>query len=280
MAEAIAIVEKQVEPYRHNPQGTHPVHEYLVASVRNEASKSWDDNLGFERTLEAVKSGFPDFSAPVQAMAEKLTGQLEVDTCNAGLEWKPDGGSFVDIGRFVTGEPDHYIEFCEAPKRRAITIVLEQSASCGVDAKTLKRRGAAALAVAGVLERRGFAVQLIARNSRQLYRNGHNDTCWDDIIVKPFGMPWDADAVAITGHPAFFRRFCFALDESLPETFVRGLISGYGMPHTVTLPGELNFPALNWHGEDAYWGSDEAAEARTREIIEQTCAAQQLEAGN
>lgn len=270
---AIEAVERQVAPYRHNPKGTHPVDSYLVASVRNHPSESWDDNLGFERTLEAVKSGFPSFAKQVIEVADKMQAAVEIDTASAGLEYRVDGGSFVDIGRFLNGEPEHYIDFADAPKRRAITIVLEQSASCGVDASSLKRRGAAALSVAASLERRGFAVQLVARNSRELHRNGVNCKTYDDILVKPYGMPWDADAVAITGHPAFFRRFCFALDESLPPELARGLVTGYGMPITHVNEGELSFPALGWQAEDAYWVSDESALARTEQIIEKACEA-------
>lgn len=278
MQSAIEAVEKQVAPYRFDPKGKHPVDPYLVASVRNAPSRDWDDNMGFEKTLEAVKSGFPAFAKQVIDVADKLQGNMEIDTANAGLEYRVDGGSFVDVGRYLSGEPEHYLEFAEAPKRRAITIVLEQSASCGVNADCLKRRGAAALAVAASLERRGFAVQLIARNSRELHRNGLNCTTYDDILVKPYGMPWDADAVAITGHPAFFRRFCFALDESLPPELAKGLVHGYGMPTTYTNEGELSFPALGWRGEGDYWVDDESAEARTRDIIDAACAASSMAA--
>lgn len=143
-------------------------------------------------------------------------------------------GDTVDVGAFLAGVPECWTRYSHgavAPGRgdQVIRIILNVSASCGIETQALMDRGVAALGLALALDAAGLPSEIIGL---ECMSSGH------DIAVVSWGIKsaaagFDLARVAYAlGHPSVLRRLVFSLEEQWPADARSryGIPGGYGYP--------------------------------------------------
>lgn len=122
-------------------------------------------------------------------------------------------GDYVDVGRYLTGEPECWgceVESGEQASDRVVSIRINNCVSGAVDAEVICARGLAVLVAVDLLESCGIRCEVVigtagSSGGRRVESN---------VIVKRAGEQCDPDAIAFTvAHPAFLRRFGFRFME-------------------------------------------------------------------
>ena len=141
-------------------------------------------------------------------------------------------GAFVDMGAFVSGEPECMMRRVKKPvKRKVARILVGLSASCAISAETLRWRGAAALALIDRLEETGIRCEVdmgLCNHVRASY--------WTIVAnVKGASEPLHLDRMAFhLAHPASLRKimwsFAEASDAKLANQHSFNGNGHYGMP--------------------------------------------------
>lgn len=191
----------------------------------------WDYGAGFDGAMNLAINGWPEGLQRIRESIEAM------EAITASLAVRPEvhydvSGDYVDMGRFVTGEPECMAQFheVELPQTavKIIRIVANVCCSSGIDADGFVKRGAATLALIDALENSGRRCELIITMG-----NGPSDgTRLEYVIpVKKSGEMVEMDRLAfVFAHPAFFRRLVFAAMEheapSVRQAF--GIYDGQG----------------------------------------------------
>jgi hypothetical protein len=148
-------------------------------------------------------------------------------------------GDAFDVGRVCEGEPEAFLSavniVTDGPSNQLVSIVYNGAASDVVSSEVIIGRGAAAVALAALLEQAGSTVRIIA--GWAVY-GGHDYNMRTDlsVVVKDYGDPLMVDWIGYAlAHPSALRRLSFAACEALPkERFHKGLTTGvkgsYGRP--------------------------------------------------
>lgn len=142
-------------------------------------------------------------------------------------------GGFVDIGAYVSGEPECMVDFTEQEQRgRSITLAIQINDCGDVTSKQLLHKGAVACCVAETLNAMGISTRIIL-------------VCWNrmsggqkslvTITLADYGKRFDVYMLSGTGGaPNFWRRILFAylykyysncgasLPEPPPDIFING----------------------------------------------------------
>lgn len=207
------------------------------ASEKENKDKSWDFNVGWQGAVKLSRDGWAEGAAMVARMVETLSRYLPPVTDGPDTAALQDGGgAWVDIERYLQGDPVCYYGFNgQDGNRKPVEIVTNVAAHCGVDAKAMARRGAATLAVVKALELRGYSCGLTVGQGVQ----GNGDMRLISLVrIKEPNEALSVDSVAFTmAHPAFLRRMIFAYEEREPKD-IREAIGirpggGYGRPDDI-----------------------------------------------
>lgn len=201
-------------------------------SSRKHGDVSFYGSSTFEEAVELCTTG--------DIKRAKTISSIVIDTANAvrnklpqyNIEYCSDEGAFIDVAKFVTGEPECLGQFVETNKAptRALSIAINMSFSCGYSAKSILELGGK------------FAGLLLG-----LRASGINATIYIYYTVQP--SSWSAKAMtapesqriinltacdtsklAAAFSPYFFRRLDFSLAELQSEEHqeIYGVGCGYG----------------------------------------------------
>lgn len=163
-------------------------------------------------------------SAEVLAIAESAieTIEKEHDVTQFTHVWDVSGCQ-VDIGRYLSGEPDCMVDYLPAPTPkvgRVIALCASVCYSAAIYQDTINKRGQGIAALAFALNRLGFAVELWAdfsiSNKRGGSRIGRVRT-----LVKGANDELDPARIMFAyTHPAMSRALSFAACGALPYSVV------------------------------------------------------------
>lgn len=177
----------------------------------------------FDEAVELAKSGWAEGAAKVEKHREQCEAFLRAAKAAKAREFAWDvEGHFVDIGRFLTGEPEccgNEIENGDTVSSRVVCIRLNQAVSGSVEADQICARGVTVLCAVDLLESCGIRceVRLAAAGSSGDSRGGGSTkglTVESHILLKRPSDPVDIDRLAFwIAHPASFRRFGFRAHE-------------------------------------------------------------------
>jgi len=137
---------------------------------------------------------------------------------------------------------------------KVVRIVVNPSASAAIDGEVIMRRGAAVMALAEAIEKRGGRVEILMR-----YGVTSGDTQGQyETVIKRAGVALNLNTVAFAmAHPSMLRRLMFRAMENTPHV-MRMTKGGYGSPwNPPTNEGEVYLPAMR--GGDSRWQSADAA---------------------
>lgn len=205
-------------------------------SVNASPSARWDLHTNYEGALKLARDGWQEGARRLASGLASLPAiQTMPETAYAMAGYLPE------VGRYCAGMPDNMITWNEDQGAKpVITLGVAISANCGTDANAMSNYGLAIARYTDELEARGYRVEISAAMVCHIdgTRVVHSWT------VKEAGDAMNlADVAFSIGHPAAFRRLCFALIERTP---VRECGS-YGYPKDLE-PGDLPNPAIILNG--------------------------------
>jgi hypothetical protein len=156
----------------------------------------WKD--GAERVAK-YRDGFAAFiSAAKQAKAKQFAWDVT--------------GDFIDVGRYLTGEPECFggeQDEGEANTGRVVSIRLNNCVSASVEADTICARGLAVLVAVDLLEACGIRCEVVIGTATKA---GY--VVESNVTVKRASEMAEPSAIAFNvAHPSFFRRFGFRFME-------------------------------------------------------------------
>ena len=120
-------------------------------------------------------------------------------------------GSDVDMGRYMSGEPECMVDYPLAQvvkAGRVITLCASMSVSGAVDAKSIVRQGQAVVALALALSQLGYAIEIWSDLTGKTYSDAYSVT---RVLVKSADDVLDPERIMFAlAHPAMLRVFTFA----------------------------------------------------------------------
>ena len=204
---------------------------------------SWSGSSNYQQAIDWAEKGWLEGLERIKAMTGALK-KLEGDKADRHIPRFCESGDEVDIGRFVSGEPENMIDFdvVQVPAAgRVVKLVVNISASCGVSADAMFRRGAAAVMLADLIEQSGLRSEIVVVSGGT--RSGQGPDGVDfRVTVKRADQPLELDRVAfMLASPAAFRRLMFRAYEQLTtEEFNKHIGWAYTTPMNIKVEGEGN----------------------------------------
>jgi hypothetical protein len=181
-------------------------------------------NMALNGDLEGARRLAP---AVLQAASAVIAGQPRLDP-----EYRVDGGRWIDIARYVRGEPECWGDMVESEpiRRKGVAIVINIGAPNTVLASAFDRVGISLGSAILGLQALGYAVTVYAsKKSAPPYRNS-NSSMLISAPLNPGGSPLDVSRLSAILRPWFLRRILFSLLETFPDDIRSefGIPGGYG----------------------------------------------------
>jgi hypothetical protein len=216
--------------------------EYIRLAKGNESPQSSNkeernDWSGCENLKEACDLATHGWDA-VRPEVDNLLADLEPRLADAFGEYyvtRHDvAGSFVDVGAYVTGEPECMVEFVPEPDSRmgrVIKIAVAGTASASISPEHIRLRGVAVLALVDVIHKMGLGIELWWDSTIE-----GNDRTDHSTAVKlhDSAEPLDINTVMFAlAHPSMLRRLQFSVQEQSKTAKAQGVGGGYGYPSSM-----------------------------------------------
>jgi hypothetical protein len=201
------------------------------ANQSRSGSFSFTRSKSFEETQKRYTHGFSEGTKLAKALRMQITPFIRTTSSHKN-GWQPQryaGGNFI-LSNYVRGLPEVCNVMTSVKSKKFASIILNGSASCGVDTEIMLKRGVAVIALADILELNGYrtAIRVVYNN-----RGSGGMEVGTDITVKRFSQPPELDRLAFyLADPSALRRLFFSWLENLPASFRESLsVPGhYGIP--------------------------------------------------
>ena len=193
--------------------------------------REWNGGVTFDEAITMASKGY-------RAGALRLNQRLGIltkirENVRPKARWQTSG-SQVDMGRFMSGEPDNMVEIVRVKAQAPVLrIALERAVSWSTSVEDIEATGTSVLAAVEALRTAGIPSEVWVT-----FTIG----AWDgksylstQVCVQEAGRPIDLDMLAYwTCHPSAFRRIGFSIEEKedidLREKFGIKMHGGYGSP--------------------------------------------------
>ena len=248
------------------------LHEALDYAGKNPDPKSSDRDggswAGNTKSLrEAVQlghKGYDEIRPEVERMFTELESQL-AERLESAFQSRYDyQGVQVDVGRFLSGEPECMIDFVPEPSQRmgrVVKIVVNGSCSAYVDPERIIRRGVVVCALIDAVHKLGMGVE--AYVEYPINDSGINDSngkVYSSVIkLHDSQQMLDINNLMFAlCHPSMFRRVQFSmLERSDWERAQYCVRSAYGYPASLESSARLGADVsceMLQSGKDEYEG--------------------------
>jgi len=208
-------------------------------SSHSESSGAWYGTRSFWEASKLAREGWPEGLEKIAALSERIGTVVGQYVQGQSLVHDVQG-AYVDVGRFLEGDPENMIDFAEELKLgdggRIVKLVIDTGASCGITGDQIFRRGAAIIALVDALEKAGLVaeIELLYLTNSEGHHRGKQAQSQIRFLVKRAGENIELDRIAyLFAHSSWIRRHAFALQEGQSEEYRRlfGIGSGcYGYP--------------------------------------------------
>jgi hypothetical protein len=210
-----------------------------------EGRQEWAGCSHAEALRRARSEGYAEVLPEVEQLVGAIDQQITTERFQTTFQTTFDvTGSEVDLGRFLSGEPECMVESLPiriARRGRAVRIVLPVNYSATVEPDQVRRRGAAVMALCDVLARAQHPLEVWAAVCNTA-PGGARYACV--VKVQDADQPLDAGRLLFAlAHPAMLRQLGFAVEEHEKATtrkqfgYVDG--GGYGGPSYAVQEGDL-----------------------------------------
>lgn len=149
-------------------------------------------------------------AAAMDALAQKIKSQVS-DHDTFQIEYNVTG-QYLDIGRFVTGDPEAFGSMISEPApQQSINITVNIAMSGTTTQEAILNRGAAIMALIDLLSKKYFVNIRVIKANASVYRD-HGMTTELNLSTN---NSYSRDLLAfLISDPAFTRRLCFAIMET------------------------------------------------------------------
>lgn len=166
------------------------------------------------QALSMLTTGNPEGEAVIRSFHDRMAASLPRAEGHQRTKRRGAIGDELDIHAVNRGACDRAWSYASRSIKRGsgiLRLVIDICANGSTSADSLRWRGIAGLALAEVMSKAGYSVEIVAAFavSRYDYHNSRNLTC--SIVVKPRTSQADLGLLAATvALPAFFRTLGFA----------------------------------------------------------------------
>lgn len=182
----------------------------------------------FEEGMSLVKFGWKDSFKMVE-LSKNLQELIPVSQFKESFVYDVSG-SYPDVGKYLTGEPENMVEFITEEDTKKISIVINGGVSWSINQSIQFNKGAAMVSLISKLEDLGYRVEVTLLYCAESHVNAgvRHDLF---IKIKEYHEQIDIDRFAfIFCNVAFNRRIKFSVNECLPIAKEMGYYNqgGYG----------------------------------------------------
>lgn len=223
-------------------------------SSNKDGGSGWQ---GGTKTLTEAASlateGWSEIRPEVDNLLDTVTERLAERLSNLYVPRYDYGGAYVDMGKFLQGDPECMVTFNAEPAGamgRVVKIAVAITASSMIDPDDIKRRGVAILALVDTITKLGCGVEVWVdstirgtgdkRFTTAVKLHDSNDTL--DINSIMFGL----------AHPSMLRRLVFSIQERSPKAKEQGVGGGYGYPDKIGITANQEFDVVVEKLQDGY----------------------------
>ncbi|UJQ87130.1 hypothetical protein SEA_VETRIX_137 [Mycobacterium phage Vetrix] len=216
-------------------QRTHKAYDMAKRSAAD--NRAFSGVASINEACDKALAGLPEEGVRVLDTSRSLTDSAMRQVSAYDMDSTYDvAGAYVDMGRFVTGEPECMIQatFDEVPVTRpVVTIVSNINASGGIDKDDLRERGRLIVALIKAVETSGRSTELWTDSTNQArdkkYRDRIDEYFRISVKIKSADQPLDMGAVmyAFTD-PSMLRVLKFNAMHALPKSQYGKYSVGHG----------------------------------------------------
>lgn len=205
----------------------------------------WSGSIDMREALNMARNGWED--------GIKDLADIEIEHAQSKRRAKGVSGGYVNVGRLLSGDPQHMIRRVKKPGKRVVTLFVETFMSSYIEPSTAVLRARAVAAMSDALERQGYVCEIVAvlTTASRNNQTGHQAA----VTLKTSGERLNMlDVVFGLGHPSFFRRLLFACVSGAEEC--QSTWDTQGSPTTAfdhTHPckkNEFYIPQMTWKQQD------------------------------
>lgn len=232
---SVLVFDTLTDLLDHNTEKDHRT----AAMQDGSQDEKWYGCKSMQEADELARQGLPRLGVEAIEIAQDRLSTIQGDMLrNVFNEFYDTAGATVDMGRYVTGEPEcmvNYFPAEELGQSPIVSLILNVSYNSGISPKAIKENGLSLMALIEAVESTGKSVEV-----------------WTDMHVKSWGGHWARTAVrlkragdvsfdagafmyALT-HPSYLRAHIFNAMHSHPEEYRREIgikpHGGYGCPVT------------------------------------------------
>ena len=211
----------------------------------NGNSESWAGSASLEDACNLALHGWDEVRPEVDNLLTDLEPRLSEAFGEYFVTRHDVAGSFVDIGAYVTGEPECMVEFVPEPDSRmgrVIKIVVAGTASASIPAEWIRKRGIAVLALVDVIHKMGLGIELWWDES--IEGSGSSLHC-TTVKLHDSAEPLDINTVMFAlAHPSMLRRLQFSVQEQSIKAKEQGVPHGYGRPTELHSPKLTDYDVI------------------------------------
>lgn len=181
----------------------------------------WSGTKTFEEAVELAQRGWAEGASKALQFRASITDAVREIITSRSTSYTWDvAGQFIDIGRYLEGEPECFGTLDDAGQTASqpvVKIFVNLAASGSVSVESLFARGAVILAAIDVLEATGKRVEVVASHGSR------GKTLFEAFVtVKRPDQSVDADRLAfVLAHAGCLRRLFFSVmekDGNLPNS--------------------------------------------------------------
>lgn len=195
----------------------------------------------FEQSQELALNGYPQGAATLKHRVGTMAAIRH--SMRPTPRWDT-AGSAIDVGRFMSGEPENMIETIRTARPSPVVkINVERCVHGGTPTSEIEATGASVLFVVEAMRTAGIPAEIWASFTIRSGGGfgGADDTISAQVCIQRPGAPIDVDRLAYwLVHPGALRRTGFALWEHQPkrirDKFRIKSHGGYGYPHQLPMP--------------------------------------------
>lgn len=209
---------------------TKPVRQRLYEHSGTTGKSGWFGTSSFEEAVTQAENGWPEGLQQIRTLYGSLK-QIEGEKAERHVMRYAETGDEVDIGRFVSCEPDCMVDFdvmIVPATGRVVKLVASINASAGIEGRQLFLRGAAAVMLADLIDQSGLRSEIWLDSTGQ---NGSYGINWRMLLKSP-DQHLELDRLAFSlASPSMLRRLMFrAYEISDPSLFNMYIGHGYTSP--------------------------------------------------
>lgn len=177
----------------------------MAVPMHDKSSTSFEKGFNFFETYEEAMECYLNNPSAVRHFTEK-DEQLEGgDAAGKHVEYGVTG-DFLDIGRFVEGDPESFGQMTEGnPRNKRVQICINLGWWCGVKEDVINVRCSRIARLIDWLESQQIRCRVVGVSSTECSHI--------EIAVKDFDEGLDLNDIAVISHSDFLRRCRFRFDE-------------------------------------------------------------------